>query len=116
MPYGTISGSISGQTFEPRQPGVYSLSGLTFSDPLNEFRVTGASTKKDGSRGGSVTRILQKDVTVGNSVARKQCIATLNISVPSDGALTAAEVDNLVADLSTFLTVSTVSRLLQGEA
>jgi len=116
MPYGTITGSISGQTFEPRSPGVYALSTLTFADPQNEFRITGASVKRDGSLSGSITRVLQKDVVVGNSSVRKGGFVTLNVSIPNDGSITAEEVDTLTADISLFVTSGNMSRLLQRES
>lgn len=115
MPFGTISGSTA-QTFEPRQPGVYARAGLTFSDPADEFRITGASNKKDGSRAGSVTRLFQVDNTVNGATTREQAVVTLSISVPSNGSVTAAKADELAADISSFLTAETMSRLLQGEA
>jgi hypothetical protein len=116
MSFNTINGSIAGQTFAERSRGIYAKSDLTFADPANEFRITGASLKKDGSRAGAVTRILQKDVTYEVGTKREQCVVTLNVSVPNTGSVSATEVDSLIADISEFLSADTVSRLLQGEA
>lgn len=116
MPFGTIIGSILNQIFEPRSPGLYARASASFADPKDEFRLSGASTKRDGSRSGAITRLLQIDVTTPGGIVRKQAVLTLNISVPSDGSVTSAMVNSMVEDVSLFVTETTVSRLLQGEA
>jgi hypothetical protein len=114
MPYGTITGSDL-TTYAPRQPGYYVKSDLTYADPANEFRITGASPNKGGSLSGAVTRLLQKDVEVNGKTSRQAALVSLSISVPQEGHFTAAELDVLVADISEFLSPEHLSRLLQGE-
>lgn len=115
MPFGTI---VSGSNnFEPRSPGVYSLSTVAFGDPSNEFRLRGSSgVNKSGNQSASITRYVQKDVTVGGDTVRKNAFVTLNITMPSGTSLTATEIDNLIADISTFATSATITRLLMGES
>lgn len=113
MPFGNIVSGSS--TFEPRSPGVYSLNTLTFGDPVNEFRIRGASKSKDQLMRGSVTRILEKDVTISTGEVRKQLIVALSIASPSSD-FTSAEIDALAGDISTFFTTSTVTRFMMGES
>lgn len=114
MPFGNIVAQTV--TFEPRTPGLYSKSGLQFTDPANEFRVRGGTPGKGGSTSSSVTRVLQKDVTVGSSVVRKSAALSLQIQAPTDGGFTSAELDSMATDIAEFLTATTISRLMQGEA
>lgn len=113
MPFGNIVAQTV--TYEPRTPGLYTKAGLTFDMPQNEFRIRGAMRGKD-SVSASVTRVLQKDITVGSGVLRRNAVVTLNIQMPNLGGFTAAEIDSLVADISEFITGNVVSRLLQGES
>lgn len=113
MPFGTIT--VNTKSYDPRSPGIYSLSTVAFGDPQNEFRIRGASSSKDELLRGSVTRILEKDVVVGSDTARKQCAVTLTIAVPYKG-YTGSDVDALASDISEFLTPGVITRLLQGES
>lgn len=113
MPFGTI---VSGtKTFEARSPGEYVLGTVTFGQPLDKFTVRGAVASKDGIARPSVTRVLEKDVVVAGQTTRKQLVVTLSIATPMLD-FTGANIDDLVTDVSTFLTPTTVSRLLQGES
>lgn len=91
------------------------MSTLAFGDPSDEYRISGASTGRDGNLRSSVVRILQKDVVVGGDTLRKQCSVSLQITTPTAG-FTSAELDSLAEDISTFLTASSVTRLMQGES
>jgi len=113
MPFGNIT--VNTKTYEPRTPGTYSLSTTVFGQPLNEFRVRGAQKSKDKLLRSSVTRVYEKDVTVGTVVTRKQSVVTLNITTP-DADFSGADIDNLTSDISEFLTATIVSRLMQGES
>lgn len=113
MPFGNITANT--KIYEPRTPGTYVLSTVTFGQPSNEFRIRGASLSKDGLMRASVIRVLQKDVIVGSASVRKESSVGLNIVVPS-ADFTAAEIDTLCGDISEFLTVATVTRLMQGES
>lgn len=113
MPYGTIT--VNTKTYEPRIPGTYVLSSVTFGQPTNEFRIRGAVLSKDGLLRASIVRVLEKDVVVGSDTKRKQCTVTTAITAPPSD-FTAAELDALLSDSSEFATGATLSRLLQGES
>lgn len=111
MPFGTITAQT--KLFEPRSPGIYSLAGLSFEQPGDEFRLKGAT--RGETRTCSVTRVVQKDITIGTELKRLGMVVSIQISIPSYTAFTSAMVDSAAADLSEFITPSSVSRLLQGE-
>lgn len=113
MPFGTITANT--KTYEPRTPGSYVLSTVTFGQPTNEFRIRGAVVGKDGLLRASISRILEKDVAVGSDTSRQQALVITNITVPVS-AFTAAELDSLLLDTSEFITAATLSRILQGES
>jgi len=113
MPFGDIS--VNSKTFNPRQPGTYVKSTVTFGDPTDEFRLRGGSSpSKDGLIRLSVSRVFEKDVTVASVTSRKGAIATLSIAIPNSG-FTASEMDVLASDISEFVSATTLTRLLQGE-
>lgn len=111
MPYGNITAQT--KVYQPRSPGIYSLTGVSFDQPSDEFRLKGAT--KGATRTASVTRVVQKDVTVGSDVSRLGMSVSLQIQIPSNAAFTSSMVDSAAVDISEFLTPETVSRLLQGE-
>lgn len=113
MPFGTIT--VNSATYDPRQPGHYSKTDVTFGAPPNEFRVRGATQSKDGVLRGSVTRLLEKDASVGDDTVRKQCVVTITVATPS-ADFTSSEIDGMISDISEFLTPNTLSRVLQGES
>lgn len=113
MPFGTIT--VGSDNYEPRSPGVYSKSTVAYNDPRNEFRIKGSVSAK-GNRVASVQRIIEKDVTVNGVTTRYGSTVSLQITTSPVGGLTSTEADSAVADISTFLTSGTVSRLLQGES
>lgn len=112
MPFGSITAQT--KVYEPRSPGVYSLQGVTFDQPADEFRLRG-STKGGSNRTATITRVVQKDVVVGSDTQRLGMTVSLQIQTPSNPAFTAAMADSAAQDISEFLTAQTVSRLLQGE-
>lgn len=114
MPFGSIT--VNAKTYEPRVPGFYVLSTVSFGQPTNEFRLKGATqSSKDGLTRASITRVLEKDVVVGTQTVRKQAIVTLTIATPT-ADFTTSEIDAMISDQSEFATGSTLSRLLQGES
>lgn len=113
MPFGTITAQTL--TYEPRTPGTYVRSTVTFGSPSNEFRIRGGTVSKDGLIRTSISRVLEKDVTVGSQVVRRSVTLTCSIVTPS-ADFTAAEIDSLFTDVSEFITATTVSRMLQGES
>ena len=114
MPFGTITAQTV--TYEPRTPGLYSKSGLAFTDPANEFRIRGGSAGKGGNTSATVTRVQQKDITVGSGSERRSATVSLQIQAPTAGGFSAADLDSMASDIAEFLTSATISRLLQGES
>lgn len=113
MPYGNIT--AQNLVYEPRSAGKYTRSSVTFGQPDNSFIVRGANALSTDPLRTSVSRVLQKDVTVNGVVVRKTATVTLSmVSPPAD--FTAAEIDSLVADLSDFISTTTVTRLFMGES
>lgn len=113
MPFGTITAQTL--TYEPRSAGKYTRSTVAFGNPDNSYIVRGANALSADPLRASVSRVLQKDVTVSGSVVRKTATVTLSfVAPPSD--FTAAELDSLALDLSEFITASTVSRMFMGES
>lgn len=112
MPFGNIIAQAL--TYAPRGVGTYIRSTLGFGDPNNAFIVRGANRSSDPLRA-SVSRVLQKDVVIGNETVRKSATVTLSIVTPSTG-FTATEMDSLATDLSEFITAETVTRLFMGES
>lgn len=113
MPFGTIT--VNTKSYEPRQPGVYSLSTVVFGQPNNEFRISGGKQSKDGLLRGSVTRLIEKDVVVNGQNLRKQASVTLSWATPT-ADFTGSELDGLISDISEFITAATISRINQGES
>lgn len=113
MPFGTIT--AQSKNYEPRKPGYYVLSTVSFGSPTDEFRIRSSGTPdQNGILRSSITRVLEKDVTVGATTSRKAIVVTLNIASPVSG-FTAAEADSLALDISEFVTAATVTRMLSGE-
>lgn len=113
MSYGDIT--VNTKTYEPRAAGVYSESTVTLGDPQNQFRLRAPSgVSRDGLLRGSVTRVLEKDVTVGDDVERKQAVVTLQVATPP-ADFTGSDLDGLASDISEFVTADIVSSLLQGK-
>lgn len=113
MPFGTITSQT--KNYEPRSPGVYSESTVSFGSPSNEYRISGASVGRDKLLRANIVRVLEKDYTVGGVTERRRLTVALSITSPS-AAFTSAEIDSLAEDISVFLTASTVTRLMQGES
>lgn len=107
---------ITAQTlpFEPRSEGHYVRSNVAFGAPDNSFVIRGANAKSEPLRA-SVSRVLQKDITIAGNTVRKTATVTLAIVVPT-ADFTALELDSLATDISEFLTSNTATRLLMGES
>lgn len=106
--------TIASETFNEVGPGRYMLSTVTFGNPKDYIQIKGGTfNKKSGLTTASVSRITQKDVTVGSEVFRRQASVQLVIQV-SDG-FTTAEVDAMVESISTFISEQTGEQMLQGQ-
>jgi hypothetical protein len=113
MPYSTLTAQTL--TYAERQPGDYALSTLTFANPANYIRIRPGAVRKDGIHTLGFTRVLEKDVTVGDDVVRKSASIIVNILQPGDGSFTAAELDSLMADLNEVITVARLDEVAQGK-
>lgn len=114
MPFGPIT--VNSKTFNQAGEGLYRLSTLTFGQPSNHFNVKGGSLNKGRSAVvTAVSRVLEKDVTVGSETKRLGANVQLVITVPPTG-FTSTEIDVLASDISEFLTAATLDRLLGGES
>lgn len=113
MPFGTIT--VQTKSYEPRIPGVYELSTVSFGEPSDRFTIRGATPSKDGLVRGSITRVLEKDVTISGQIVRSSMNVTLSFTIPQSN-FSASDIDYRVEDISSFLTASVLSRILQGES
>jgi len=114
MPFGTLTAQTI--TYEPRKPGTYQKTALALGAPVDEFRFTGASPNgKSKTLSMSVTRIKQKDVTVGATTVRKPAIVTVNFQLPDDGSFTSTEGDSLLVDINEVITAALLARLASSE-
>lgn len=105
---------IGSKTYVSVGLGEYSLSTLTFGQPMDRFKISPAKTAgKNGPVAFSVTRVMEKDVTVGSDTVRKRLTATCQISAPV--GFLANEVAWLIDDLDAFLYQANIDRLLLGE-
>lgn len=112
MPFGQITAQTL--TYDPRDDGHYVRSSVSFGNPDNSFVIRAAQPKADPLRA-SISRVLQKDVTVSGVTTRKTATVTLSIVAPS-ADFTATELDSMTSDISEFLTSATISRILMGES
>jgi len=111
MPFGTITAQTL--TYDPRSPGTYTRTTVGFGQPDNSFIVRGASVN-NGVYRASVSKILQKDVTVNGSTVRRTSTFTSSWVTTAD--FTAAEIDSQASDVAEFLTSTTITRINQGES
>lgn len=114
MPFAPIS--VNTKTFNQAGDGKYMLSSVTFGSPANYFTIKGGSLSRDRKLVvSSVSRNLEKDVTVNGDTVRLTGSVQLVISIPSSG-FTSTEIDVLTSDISEFLTTATLDRLMAGES
>lgn len=111
MPFGSIT--TNAKTFDPRNPGTYVLTTLAFGSPTNELRFRSANKGKDGKYRFSVSKVLEKDVTINSVIDRRNLIVTVSFTTSSD--FTSSEVLSAVTDLSGALTENRIIRLMQNE-
>jgi hypothetical protein len=111
-----FSSIVSGtDTYEPRDEGVYSLSTLTFADPAQEIKLRGATRNRDGSLSGSISFVMEKDVTVNGSTVRKAMRIIVQPQTTTD--FTAAELLSGITAIRNFAsTAGYLDRFLQGES
>jgi hypothetical protein len=107
---------VSGtDTYNPAAEGIYALSTLTFANPRQEVRITGATKNRDGSLSGAITWVLEKDVTFDGKTTRPQMRVTLNPQLTRD--FTVADLQKGIKALYDFSQTSGyVNRWAQGES
>lgn len=89
-------------------------STVTFGGASNYIQISGGKrNSKTGITSASISRIMQKDITVGSVTERRSLSCQLVIQA-ADG-FTTTEVDALVLTISDFVTTANLERILQGE-
>jgi len=115
MAFNTIT--LGSRIFNSIGTGTYNLSTSVFGNVMNAFRIVpGKKAGKTGPTSFSVTRLIEKDITIdGNTTpTRKKLSVSLQAVVP-DG-FTATDIDTATDDIASFLTAETVNRILLGES
>lgn len=114
MPFSPIV--VNTKTFNQAGDGRYLLSTVSFGSPLEYLQIKGGSLTKDRQNiVWTVSKVLQKDVTVNGVTERRQSSLQLICTSPVTG-FTTAEFDAGASDISEFLTTSTLNRLFAGES
>jgi hypothetical protein len=114
MPFAPIT--VNTKTFTQAGDGRYMRNTVTFGNPSDYFTIKGGSRSRDGSVfTAAITRVLEKDVLQNGITSRRAMSVQVIISVPPFG-FTSADADSLALDISEFLTVATVDRLMAGES
>lgn len=117
MSFHPISTTVGGaKTWNESGPGVYAESTVLFGQPKSYLKITrGTPNSKTGLTTCSMSRVLEKDVTINGVLSRKLMSVTLQISIPTITDFTVANVDDAAGIISEFLTATTLDRILKGE-
>lgn len=110
MSFGSIS--IGANVYNSISKGLYNKSTVAFGQPLDLIKLSPGRVS-NGKTSASVSRHLEKDVTEGGIVYRRKLSVIDQMIVPV--GFTTTEVDTLVSDIATLVTVDFLSRLLLGE-
>lgn len=106
--------TVSSKTWNEAGPGRYMDSAVTYGNPLNYIQVSGGTrNSKTGTTSAAISRVQQKNVTVGSETFLRTASVQLVIQI-TDG-FTASEVDAMVLTISDFINVATLDRILLGE-
>lgn len=113
MPFAPIT--VNTQTFNAAGEGRYMKSTVSFGSPLNYIKVSpGNFNPKTKLTTFTVTRHIEKDVTIGSDVVREAMEVSLRVTSPR--SFSSTEVDGAVSDISEFLTPAILDRGMNGEA
>lgn len=113
MPFSPIT--VNTKTFVQSGTNRYMLNSVSFGQPLNYFKVSGGTSRaKEGGVTASVTRVIEKDVVVAGSTVRKSC--TVQLVIQTSPEFSSGDVDVMASDISEFLTIATLDRVLNGES
>lgn len=117
MSFHPISTTVGGaKTWNESGPGTYAESTVLFGQPRSHIKITrGTPNNKTGLTTCSVSRVLEKDVTVNGVLSRRLMSVTLQISIPTIPDFTVAMVDDAAGIISEFLTATSLDRILKGE-
>lgn len=110
MPLTAIT--VNSKTFNPSQTGRYLLSTLTWGQPLNYFKLTPGTTSNNGITTMSTSRIIQKDVVVGDKTERRQL--SVQLIVQTTGDFTTAEINGAVSDIDAYTDEPSLNYQLNG--
>lgn len=106
--------TVSTKTWNEVSPGRYMDSAVSFGQPQNYIQISGGKLNpKTGITTAAVSRIQQKDVTVGSTTTRNTASCQCVIQIPV--GFTTADIDALMLTLSDLVTTQFLERLLQGE-
>jgi hypothetical protein len=106
---------IGSTTFIDTGKGRYIDSASTVGGLRNELKISpGVLAKKavPPTLNAAITRLQEKSVVVNTVTSVKRGSATISIAM--EPGFTPADVDALVADLSTYITVGTLNLILNG--
>lgn len=106
--------TIGTKVFNETGPGRYTLSTLAISDPMDQVVISAGSRSKNGDLNAGVSRVIYLDTAdLNGKISRRMSRVSLSLTLAQ--GITASTVDALVAELSTFLTPETLTRILLGE-
>lgn len=106
--------SVSTKTWNEVGPGRYMDSAVTYGSPANYIQISGgARNSKTSVTTAAISRVMQRDVTVGTVTTRNQASVQLVIQVGP--GFTSADVDAMCSTISDFLTSAVLDRVLLGE-
>lgn len=113
MAFGTLT--VGADTFNSVGPGEYMKSTVLFGQPADMFKLApGKKANAKAPTSFAVTKVLDKDFTVGTEVTRRRASVSVQINVP-DG-FTMAEVDTMLLSVSDLCTQTFLTRLALGES
>lgn len=112
MSFGTIT--IGTKSFNNVGAGIYSRSTLAYGDPSDMIKISPGSRSKSGVTSATVSRHIEKDVTVSGVVSRRKMSVIVQIVAP--GGFSSTEVDAALDELDTFVTATNINDILLGRS
>lgn len=105
---------IDSRTYNQTGSGVYTNSTVSFGGLADSFKIAPGREAKGGQVNASISRHVEKNVTINGVPTKRRVSAVLQIQ--SDVGFTATEIDALIADISTFVVPANLDRILLGES
>lgn len=107
--------STNSKVFNSIGIGAYQLSTVVFGGLNNLFKITGGrKASSTAPTSASISRHIEKDVTVGTKTDRRKASVVVQLVVPE--GFTSADVDAMLSDIDLFATPANLDRLLMGES